>query len=278
MNKPPWFPEQLPKAKKVAELLPLVRVAVPGAAPRREEELGDLLKLGLLKLTHKSPRARGKEERLQAPDSLYFHAGRTHPDYGDFVVALEGPLEKWEASPSGLGSLLCDQEPHDPTEVHEGCLAPVAHRPLEQQQYHYKNNNWTEDWCSKAGGFLATYFGQNGLARYFAPGEEGRPDLDDPDQIFHNHNVKDWRAWTIEVRATTDVDLGTALDQRTLLWWGISQKLRREIERRTRDGEEFSFYERLCRETKHLQIEQMYGNPCEIFELADQQAKQRVCL
>lgn len=247
---PPSMAMALPGASRLSQAMPLVRVAIPHPLRERHKlEWVDVLQHGRLRVEHKSGRSRSVEVNLGAPDSLYFHGGRAHPDYGTMVFILAGLPEthECEASPSGLGTLSCTSGSALDDAVSHGCLAPVSHWHPDDQRRYYRQSTWKGAWRPSAAKFLAGYFGAKGVEAYFAHGEAGRPDRADPAGVFHNPSVCDWRAWTIEVRCMRDLDLYAALREGTLLAWGISSNLRRLAETRlVEHGDELPFYEALC--------------------------------
>lgn len=249
LGSPPSIqPDLLTRARSSADKIPLVRVVVPSEGhPRHDEEWRDVLGRGLLRVAHKSTRSRDVEKELLAPDSLYFHAGRAHPDYGTLVLILEdSSAGVCEASASGLGSLLCARGSAMADTVAHGCLAPVSHWDLGEQQRFYTQTTWQGAWREKAAHFLAGYYGQKGLDGYFGEGEDARPNVADPSGVFHNPTITDWRAWTIEVRHTRDLDLNVALDQGRILGWALHPDLRNLIETRLKAGDPpLAFYHRL---------------------------------
>lgn len=279
--KPEWFDSALPGARRVAEQIPLVRVAV--SASREAAELRDVLRTGLLRASHKSARSREIEVRLGAQDFLYFHAGRTHPAYGKVVFALgDAPDGRYsEASPSGLGGLFCadGRSPDDASSHFDGsCLAPVSHRSDEDQRSFYEQSVWAPMWRSRLGDYLAAYYGRRGLHRYFASEEGSRPDQDDPAGVFHNPSVKDWRAWTVEVRVAGDVDLNAMIDAGKLLWWGVSLQLRRDIEKRMAAGEEFPLYERLRMSVSDRELDATMRPTTSLLRMSDVRVVEQVGL
>ncbi len=150
------FETSLATATLVADRLPLVRVVVAQQPPRHQSELADVLSDGLLKPIHKSNSSRDREIRLGAPDLLYFHAGRTHPDYGAMVFVIEDlPSPPDVVTPFGLGGLLCART-HPPDALH--CVMPVSHQEEGLQRAFYQASRFTaalaQSWCS----FLVVLF------------------------------------------------------------------------------------------------------------------------
>ncbi len=219
--------------------------------------LGD----GLLRVGHKSARSREIEKELSAPDALYFHAGRSHPDYGTLVFILDGSGdsatgEECEASVSGMGCLLCARggSPTD-TDSH-GCLAPVSHWHPDEQRRFYSETTWRDAWREQAASFLAEYYGQKGLAGYFGVGEAARPEVADPAGVFCNPTITDWRMWTIEVRHRRDLDLKAALVAGRILAWAQHPDLRNLINTRLVSGSvDLPFYQRLCTELSDRELQ-----------------------
>ncbi len=259
-----WREAALGQAQKMARAMPLVRVVVPSpdggkleVLERHEKQLVDVFRDGILRVDHESDGSREKEDKLGAARSLYFHAGRTHPIYGTAVfVLLEEHGQALEASPFGLGALLCEQGQTGDERVHDpGCLAPASHDDIDDQKRLYETNAWRDPWRVKFKTFLASYFGKASIDRYFAYDVAGRPDLAGPRAIYQNPRQKDWRAWTVEVRATETFDLNKALDDGRLLAWALSRRCRMAIA----DGIEnkrqtFPFFDRLnaSKENKFL--------------------------
>lgn len=220
-NLPPdWkveYEAAFPQALSVAQRLPLVRVVLPSHTERRAEEALDVFSSGVLKRSHKSPRSTEIETRLAVPNSLYFHAGRPHPDYGSAILVLGHADGAVEATPFGLGALDCNGT----SKAHSdgACLSPVAHWPIARQEEFVRSSRWSSNWRDHTAEFLALYFA-NDLHQYFAPGSAGRPVRRDPEGICDEAN-KDWRSWTIEVRLQEDLDLRGALEKGLLLYWAM---------------------------------------------------------
>lgn len=213
----------------VAKKLPLVRVVIPRTDPkRRREEISDVLIHGDLRRTHKSARSRDIERRLQLPESLYFHAGRPHEDYGDAIFIIEDTANgvEVEATPFGLGQLLCEKK----TDMHtQGrCLAPISHEDDFKQRLFVQGSIWKADWRDRAAQYLALYFGSD-PSRYFMEGDKGKPKKHDPDCIYSNDDNKDWRSWSIEVRVLGDISLFDVLARKRLLFWAMKKKVVSEI-------------------------------------------------
>jgi hypothetical protein len=121
----------LSSCEEMANKLPLVRVAVPSDLPARKDvEINDVLIEGRLLRSHKSDRSKEIECKLEVSDSLYFHAGRPHHEYGTAVFVLRNACADEEATPFGLGGLLCRCS--GPC----SCLQPIATwKPDEQKKF-----------------------------------------------------------------------------------------------------------------------------------------------
>lgn len=218
------FNKAILKAQMVAKKLPLVRVVIPRTDPkRRREEISDVLIHGDLRRTHKSDRSRDIERRLHVPESLYFHAGRPHEDYGDAIFIIEDTANgvEVEATPFGLGQLLCGKK----TDMHKQgrCLAPISHEDDCKQRLFVRGSIWKADWRDRAAQYLALYFGSD-PSRYFMEGDKGKPQKHDPDCIYSNDDNKDWRSWRIEVRVLGDISLFDVLARKQLLFWAMKKR------------------------------------------------------
>ncbi|MEZ4409661.1 MAG: hypothetical protein R3A52_24795 [Polyangiales bacterium] len=270
---PEWYRARLAEAQTFAVRLPLVRVGVPASGARYQTEFDDLLDVGVLRATHKSPRSRAIEERLGATDALYLHAGRGHPAYGTCVFVL-ADVDGAEASPGGLGSLLCERGASvDDGEVHDGCLAPIAHCDEASQRRYYVETTWRGVWRAPAGCFIAGYFGdvaRGGFSSYFHEGDDGRPHHPDPYGVFTNPKVTDWRAWTLEVRVAGDVDLHRALDEDRLLAWGMTDDLRRRADERLADGGSCRFFLRLRTRAAELKLGDDFQDGARVVRASDE--------
>lgn len=217
------YERALPRALEMAASLPLVRVIIPRDDQRGIEEIEDVLTSGRLSREHKGLRTRRTEAQLGTGSFLYFHAGRTHPDYGrGMVVIRDSPTSaELEATPFGLGGLCCGGTDEDPLHKARGCVSPVAHHDSGEQARFVAESTWHEDWRDKAAQYLALYFGDTPEA-YFSPRAADKPTREDPEGIFTDPRTRDWRAWTIEVRLTEDVDLFDVIRARELLFWGMT--------------------------------------------------------
>jgi len=240
-----------PDAISLASKLPLVRVVVPPSDPRKGREVEDVLRTGIIRASHKSARSRDVERRLGAPDAIYFHAGRTHPEYGHVALVL-APLSDsaaaQEATPFGLGGLLCDGVKD--THTQGGCISPIAHEPEATQAAFYADSNWSSDWRMSAAHFLDIYF-LGRLRDYFRDAATSKPSRPDPDKIYSDPANTDWRTWTMEVRVPKgDLDLNPLLDADRLLYWAIDEHLGSTLEILATSGgrslaNEYPFYSRL---------------------------------
>ena len=212
------------RAASVASSIPLVRVVVPQS--RRSEELRDVFQSGRLSADHRSEFSAECENRLGVGSAVYFHAGRTHPDYGSAVFGLGDIAVAAEATPFGLGALFCrgNDKRHD----NGSCLSPIAHASDPDQAKFVKASIWAGEWRASMASYLAIYF-DGRLEDYFAPGVSGRPTVSDPDGIFLATQNRDWRSWTVEVRALGDIDLFAALERDEVLFWGLEDSLEAEI-------------------------------------------------
>jgi len=229
----------LAEAQSFARRLPLVRVVVPDASTdpgnrerlqREARQIEDIFHHGRLKPEHESANAHAVAGRLGVGHSLYFHAGRTHPDYGKLALVfreLPGD-DSADATPFGLGGLLCTSNGrwHDTG----SCTSPVAHDPEPDQVDFVRESRWTSAWREQAGSFLAAYFGVE-LHRYFLPEAEGKPKREDPAGIHADPHARDWRSWTIEVRFTREIDLFEVLNRGALQAWAIDTRLATQLQR-----------------------------------------------
>ncbi len=209
-------PELLREACRLAQRLPLVRVVVPRPAthPRHNVEIEDVLDRGLARVEHRGGESRRTETELRATPGVYFHAGRTHPDYGDMALAL-APFDcKAEATPFGLGGLACKA---DCPAIQ--CIRPVGHAANALQCAFVAASVWADDWRRHVALYLATYFSD--FDRYFQ---------NDPPALYPAvARSTDWRAWTVEVRVLgEDVDLAQALSRNQVLIWAMTDDLYKE--------------------------------------------------
>lgn len=220
------FQAALPGGAKLAGRMPLVRVVFSKNKSRRTVEIEDFLVRGVIRRSHKSDHSRDIEKRLAVQDSLYFHLGRAHPDYGDAAIVVQEATVASEASPFGLGGLLCPGSGKN----HDAgcCVSPLAHAPEGDQKMFVASSTWYSDWRAKAGEFLALFFNANADA-YFAPGEGGRPSIADPEAIFSDPANKDWRSWTIEVRLLDDLRLDEVLTGNYLLHWAVVDTVENDL-------------------------------------------------
>lgn len=213
----------LEPAQIVANRLPFVRVVVHPYTGRGREERDDVFVAGRLSVEHRGLACRRIEASLGLPAILYFHGGRTHPDYGSGVFVLDDINVPYTATPLGLGSLGCPG--YGGQHESRQCADPVAHEPLSVQRQFVDGSFWQrEEWRASAASFLALYF-RDDLAKYFAPGTAGKPDREDPDKLFGASRNEDWRTWTIEIQAYADVDLFELARQNKIRWWGINSEL-----------------------------------------------------
>jgi hypothetical protein len=236
---PAWkdaYENALPAAAALLAKLPLVRVVVP--VGRKKMETEDVLRDGKLLPTHKSPSAADKERRLAGTDSVYFHAGRTHPAYGKVALVFH-PLDeeaRAEVTPFGLGGLLCDKPEGNGHPQPPECVLPVSHLEESEQAAFVKDSTWTSSWRERAGHFLAAYFASD-LDAYFALADSGRPRRLDPAGVFHSKTgSRDWRAWTFEVRIAGEIDLHRVLDAGRVMMWAMDEELYDELTRPSAEG------------------------------------------
>jgi len=208
-----------PAAEQFATRLPLVRVVVPRAPGRRIQEIEDVFAGGVLRTEHRGAGTRDIEAQLGIGPFLYFHAGRSHSDYGDAIFVFDDLEGSYEATPFGLGGLCCPGPP-DPFHLRCQCVDPVAHESQVRQSQFVSDSTWKPQWRSEAAKYLAAYFGGR-LEEYFDSSPSAKPTLTDPDLIFGDSRNTDWRAWTIEVRSSSDVNLFDVVRSGCILWWGV---------------------------------------------------------
>src|SRR5687768_16440710 len=103
----------LPASGAISMSMPLVRVVVPNN-DRGPAEILDVFAHGILRKAHKSAHSRKLELDLGTADSLYFHAGRTHPQYGLAVIVIQDCPKPVEVTPFGLGGLCCSNQDANP--------------------------------------------------------------------------------------------------------------------------------------------------------------------
>lgn len=254
---------ELPRCTQIAARLPLVRVIVPSETNDRQvQEIHDVFAEGLLLRSHKSTRSRNLERQLGAGDALYFHAGRSHPDYGLAILVLSEVSAPVEVTPFGLGGLCCPNIDSDHLHSAGGCVSPVAHMSEAEQRQFVRESTWRADWRAYIAAYIAHYYGSEPY-RYFADGEGSRPAPIDPDGIFADPHNRDWRIWTAEVRVQADLSLQDCIADNTLLYWGahptVEQKLKRDaVARKTRLSILYPVWLRLPRD-KRLPVERTPG-------------------
>lgn len=247
-------------ARSFADRLPLVRVVVPEPsneerAQREQTQIEDVLRKGLLRPAHESKNTHAMAKRLEVDPSLYFHAGRTHPQYGKLALVFRRlpQDDAVDATPFGLGGLLCNKA--WPGHVQGECTSPVAHDAEAAQIEFVSDSRWTSAWRDQAAHFLAAYFG-DGLERYFLPGAAGKPNRPDPAGIYTDAWSRDWRSWTIEVRITQEVDLFQVLASGDLEAWAIDGQLETWLEQNVRaTGAVYPWWEALLKVAKDRRIE-----------------------
>lgn len=245
-------------AERIAGRMPLVRVVVNLSRVGGRVEIEDIFESGVLKPGHKSECASLKERLLRTGDALYFHGGRTHPQYGKAVLVLRDVACALEATPFALGGLLCRHPSLDHEEcfdldadMHQrrGCAHPIAHDPIDEQIAFVAEANWGTHWRARLADYLDAHFeGRSDL--YFAPGSEGRPRTHEPNGVSRHAMHDDWRAWTVEVRALEAIDLFRAFDQ--IMFWALDPMLEDRLARETsRRGmsmtDRYPFYDKLRR-------------------------------
>lgn len=265
----------LPSAERFARNVPLVRVVIPGNK-REETEIDDVLKRGRLCTTHQSPTSAQLEDDLQVKRSLYFHAGRTHPDYGKMALIFHPMVEeaKGEATPFGIGGLLCPTTGH----YHDSgqCTSPVAHDPKDDQIDFVAVSRWSADWREQAGRFLAAFFGPS-LGGYFLPADQGKPQRADGAGIYTDPHSRDWRSWTIEVRLLEDVELATVLRRGGIQTWAMDPQLEDRLRQRAQaTGATFPWWEELMR-SKARRLDVPGATIAELFKQIDEEVRDQ-CL
>jgi hypothetical protein len=229
--------EALPAANDFVQKLPLVRVVVPPFSPRMETETCDVLREGKLLTSHRGKSTERIDAALGVATAVYFHAGRTHPDYGKVALVFR-PLEqeeRAEVTPFGLGALICDQK--EEKHALRSCLGPIAHQEEAVQARFVAASTWRSGWRQdQAPRFLAYYFGA-ALDAYFAAEADGRPERPDPAGIFHpDDGCRDWRGWTFEVRIAETIALHAILDSGRILMWAMDKQLYNDVaEQASRD-------------------------------------------
>lgn len=175
---------RLPRASVVAEKVPLLHV---------DPSLFDLIEnppheFSTNAIGGKSEKTQRAEELLGLPPSVYFYAGRAHPDFGSSAFAFAAGCEEshtGSASPFDTGGLLSDP-PHikvrlEPTDGKSERVAfgKASEMPLDR-------------WRNAFGKCLAAYFDSD--LDYW----HKRPSVPDPEGLFELND--DWRAWTFEIR------------------------------------------------------------------------------
>jgi hypothetical protein len=219
----------LERCSQIAERIPLVRVIVP-TNDRGPLEVHDIFSDGVLRRSHKSDHSRLLEQELGAGDGLYFHAGRTHPQYGRAVFVIADSPVHAEVTPFGLGGLCCPNNNSSPLHADGSCISPVAHLERSIQRGFVLGSTWRDDWRARVGQYLAWYFGST-PSRYFLDGSASRPSRPDPEGIFIEPRNRDWRIWTAEVRILDDLLIRAIIDQGALLFWGVHSSVEQELKR-----------------------------------------------
>lgn len=139
-------------------------------------------------ISGKSDNTRRAEEMLGLSASVYFYAGRAHPQFGNAAFAFPAGCEashSGSVSPFDTGGLLSDppriKVRLDPTdgEPERVAFGKASQVPLGQ-------------WREAFGKCLAAYFAVD--LDYW----HKRPSVSDPEGIFELND--DWRAWTFEIR------------------------------------------------------------------------------
>jgi hypothetical protein len=222
------YERDLDLAITMAMLLPLVRVTIClNSPPRAKQEERDVFQDGKFLREHKSPGSARKEALFNIPGCVYFHAGRALSAYGKAAFVFKNLTVDVEATPFGLGGLDCSGDPQ--MHADGGCMSPIAHQSLDKRLEFLRDSTWKNDWREKAGQFLAYYF-QAELQRYFRELPDCIPIKEDPEGIYHDPSNKDWRSWTIEVRAQDDIDILAAIERNQLLWWFVLPHLEEDLE------------------------------------------------
>ncbi len=276
---PAWKAEYqacLPAATEFARRVPLVRVVIPGRKDREETEIDDVLKQGRLRTTHQSQASAQLEDELNVRRSLYFHAGRTHPDYGKMVLVFR-PMDeeaKGEATPFGIGGLLCTRT--GPYHAAGQCTSPVAHDPKQDQVAFVADSCWATDWREKAAHFLAAFFSPS-LDCYFLPADQGKPRRADGAGIYSDAHSRDWRSWTIEVRLLEDVELTLVLRRDGVQAWAMDEQLEDRLRQRAQaTGVMFPWWEELMR-SQARRVAAAGATIAELFKQIDEEVKDQ-CL
>jgi len=266
------FETALPRARRMAQILPLVRVFIPHNEPRLTDELHDLLIDGDLKRSHKSGDSSKKEIRLQVRDSLYFHAGRTHPDYGHAVLVFKDLRGAVEVTPFGIGGLDCPS--YGPDHAAGKCVSPIAHIELSKQSDFVHDSTWAEKWRDRASEFLAAFFGDR-LDKYFYPEDSGRPTRPDPERIFVAPDNRDWRSWTIELRKLDDLHVRAALQADLILIWALDEHVENLIDETVQDTgtPKTDLFPFLTELPEHLRLDRTATDAKSLFAAVDATVK-----
>lgn len=188
---PKWravYLRNLPMCKAIAKELCLVHVS--GNAKR--VSFSELISSSPFQLPtsealygYCSGKTREAEDMLGLKRSLYFYAGRAHPNFGKIALAFEG---KCENSHSGSAT------PFDTGGVADGKIATNLSdaRPSILRWFTSNSMFSLGKWRIAFAHFLAAYFTQP--SDYWS----GRPFKDDPEELFTKN--ADWRAQVFEIR------------------------------------------------------------------------------
>jgi hypothetical protein len=201
----------LARAVRFANRLPLVRTFAPhnGTDEKKRErgrsQLEDFVFHGVFEADHESSSTRKHEAQLGQEKAVYFHVGRPHPQYGECVIVLKAiRTDKFAITPFGLFNVTKPEPDTDPKYY----LHPVSTFSEEERKEFFRLNTWGNDWRSRAekylafyhDGLIANYFASNGICPLVCRNTALGKSIWSPP-------TGDWRAWTLEARFFSLVQL-----------------------------------------------------------------------
>lgn len=209
-NLPPPAPEVLARCEQVAAKMPLVHVTSGRAGRPMLWDIADgTIPTSEEQYRYCGPTTRDVELLLGFPPSVYFYAGRAHPQYGEVALAFLPEVERTVA--------------HSATPFDSGGVAREDGRgyhftpPAGMSRADFARACILEaDWRAEFARWLAGYF-PSGARGYW----ERPPEREDPNGLYSAGN--DWSAWVWEVRFTR----GPAVTEAAV--WATTDSHLREI-------------------------------------------------
>ncbi|MCO6459495.1 MAG: hypothetical protein J5I93_29635 [Pirellulaceae bacterium] len=135
-----------------------------------------------------SDETRRAEALLGYPPSVYFYAGRAHPEFGNLALAFDAGVQVGRigsVTPFDSGGIVWQPDPHIQVRLADDSMQGRV-------DYCHQSLLSLEEWRDGLGRVLAAYFDQ--LQDYWT----GRPVRFDPEGLFELND--DWRCWTFEIR------------------------------------------------------------------------------